>query len=73
MPITKTEIKRVRRSEKLDAESFARLKGWINEQETKQDAADLLQIHRNNLSVIVLKGSCHPDTARRIKRIIWER
>lgn len=59
-----------KKSEKLTSEEKRKLRVWVSKQPTKKSAAVQLGIARNTLHLIMASGSCHPDTADRIRAAI---
>lgn len=62
--------KRQRKSEKLTPDVKRALAKFVNDQETQTDAAEKIGISRNTLVLIKAKGSCHPETASKIREAL---
>jgi len=58
------------RSERLTPEEWKAFKKWVNQQRTKEVAADILEVHRNTLDRAYLLGSGSPLTIGKIRQTI---
>lgn len=68
--MTHTTTDRARKSESLTKEEQKLFKTWVEKQETKIDAAEILGITRATLDKILATGSGRPDTITKIRSVI---
>jgi hypothetical protein len=66
----KMESTRKRKSEKLPTDVKKSLVKFVESQPTQLDAADKIGISRGNLMAITVRGTCHPDTATKIREAL---
>jgi hypothetical protein len=64
------DTSRRRKSEKLPSDIKRSLAKFIESQPTQLDAAEKIGISRGNLMAITVRGTCHPDTATKIREAL---
>ena len=62
----KAQDSKNKRSVKLERGERARIKKYAKSFDTLQEAADSIPVHRNTLSDVISRGTCHPDTKEAI-------